>query len=51
MILCVHDSPTYGLFHVMSSHFIGSVSLYFVVGKILAFLCTSLMLCENKIRH
>ena len=47
----IHDSLIYGLFHVMSSHFIGSVSLYFVVGKILAFLCTSLMLCENKIRH
>ena len=26
------------------------VSLYFVVDRILAFLCTSLMLCQNKIQ-
>ena len=36
--------------HFSLYHFIGFVSLYFVVGKILVFLYTSLMLCENKIR-
>ena len=40
--------------YFMSSHFItlkGFVSLYFVVGRILAFrYILSLMLCENKIR-
>ena len=45
-------APTYGLFHVFALyHFIGFVSLYFVVGKILAFRYTFfIMLCENKIR-
>ena len=46
-----HDSPTYGLFHVFALyHFRGFVSLYFVVGRILVFRYTFLMLCENKIR-
>ena len=41
-----HDSPTFGLFHVFALyHFIGSVPLNLVVGRILAFLYTSLMLC------
>ena len=46
-----HDSPTYGLFHVFALYyFIGFVSLYFVVGRILAFRILSLMLCGNKMR-
>ena len=33
-----YDSPTYGLFHVFALyHFIGFVSLYFIVGRILPF--------------
>ena len=45
-------APTYGLFHVFALyHFIGFVSLYFVVGRILAFryTCNVSMLYENNI--